>query len=363
MQDAAGEIFTMTVSNNAAFRKPKLTAWRSRAAKNKLWQGEGMVRRLSMTIFLFGSFLSALAHAQAPLRIGTLLSVTQAPLWAGIEGRFFERYGIKSMEVIVFSGGQPATAALISGELKINTTGGPAVINARLRGADVVIIARTVGVFPYTLYVAKDIHEPSQLKGKKVGVSRIGGSGYDALIYALKNIKLDPKKDVTILQVGGFADRLAALASDSIQGTVLNPPFTLKAKELGLRPLYDLVASGVTYPINQITTTRTFMREHRETVKSFLKGLIHGLAKFRTDKDFGMHVLSKNLREKDPKILQETYEFWLKVFPKVPAPGPEDATAFLDFMELKQRHDPKEFVDGTLVQELEREGFVDSVYR
>lgn len=312
---------------------------------------------------LFSLFLSLSANAQAPLRVGTILSVTQAPLWAGVEGKLFEKYGIRNMEVIVFSGGQPATAALISGELKINTTGGPAVINARLRGADVVIIARTVGVFPYTLYVSKDIHEPSQLKGKKVGVSRIGGSGYDALVYALKNLKLDPKKDVTILQVGGFADRLAALSSDAIQATVLNPPFTLKARELGLRPLYDLVASGITYPINQITTTRAFIKDRRETVKAFLKGLIHGLARFRTDSEFGAHVLSKNLREKDPKILQETYEFWLKVFPKIPYPGPEDATVFLEFMQVKGQHDPKEFVDATLIQELEREGFFDNVYK
>ncbi|MBI4525191.1 MAG: ABC transporter substrate-binding protein [Deltaproteobacteria bacterium] len=318
---------------------------------------------LIASTLLFLVLLSTSAGAQAPLRIGTILSVTQAPLWAGIDGKFFQKYGIKNTEVIVFSGGQPATAALISGELKINTTGGPAVINARLRGADVVIIARTVGVFPYTLYVSKDIHEPSQLKGKKVGVSRIGGSGYDALIYALKSIKLDPKKDVTILQIGGFADRLAALSSDVIQGTVLNPPFTLRARELGLRPLYDLVASGITYPINQITTTRAFMRDHRDTVKSFLKGLIHGLARFRTDRDFAIQVLSKNLRERDPKILQETYEFWLKVFPKVPSPGPEDATVFLEFMQLKEQRDPKEFVDGSLVQELEREGFVDSLYK
>ena len=96
---------------------------------------------------------------------------------------------------------------------------------------------------------------------------------------------------------------------------------------------------------------------------AFLKGLIHGLARFRTDRDFGMQVLGKNLREKDSKILQETYDFWLKVFPKIPSPGPEDATIFLDFMQLKGQRDPKEFVDGTLVQELEREGFVDSLYK
>ena len=91
--------------------------------------------------------------AQETLRAGTIFSATQAPLWAAKEGRFFEKYGIKNLEVIQFSGGQPVTRALIGGDIQISTTGGAAVVNARLKGADTVIIARTVGVFPYTLYV------------------------------------------------------------------------------------------------------------------------------------------------------------------------------------------------------------------
>src|SRR5262249_20538573 len=101
--------------------------------------------------------------AQETLRAGTIFSATQAPLCAAKEGRFFEKYGIKNLEVIQFSGGQPVTRALIGGDIQISTTGGAAVVNARLKGADTVIIARTVGVFPYTLYVAKDIRNPAEL--------------------------------------------------------------------------------------------------------------------------------------------------------------------------------------------------------
>ncbi len=98
---------------------------------------------------------SARLFAQEPLRAGTIFSATQAPLWAAKEGRFFEKYGIKNLEVIQFSGGQPVTRALIGGDIQISTTGGAAVVNARLKGADTIIIARTVGVFPYTLYVVR----------------------------------------------------------------------------------------------------------------------------------------------------------------------------------------------------------------
>ena len=73
--------------------------------------------------------------------------------------------------------------------------------------------------------------------------------------------------------------------------------------------------------------------------------------------------MSRNLRERDTKILQETYEFWLKVFPKIPYPGPEDATVFLELMQVKEPHDPKEFVDASLMEELDREGFLGSIYK
>jgi ABC-type nitrate/sulfonate/bicarbonate transport system substrate-binding protein len=301
--------------------------------------------------------------AQEPLRAGTIFSATQAPLWAAKEGRYFEKYGIKNLEVIQFSGGQPVTRALIGGDIQISTTGGAAVVNARLKGADTVIIARTVGVFPYTLYVSKDIRDAADLKGKKLAVSTVGGSGYVAAQYALRKLGIDPDKEVAMLQVGDFATRLASLASGTVQGTLLLPPFTLRAKEMGLRPLYDMVGSGISYPINQITARQAFIKSNRDIVKSFMRGFVAGLARFRTDRDFGMKVFAKNLRETDARILAETYEFWLKVFPRVPQPGPEDANVFLELMQIKEQRDWREFVDTSIMDELEREGFIASVYR
>jgi NitT/TauT family transport system substrate-binding protein len=320
--------------------------------------------RALIAVFLFvAACLPWRVYAQAPLRAGTIFSATQAPLWAAKEGGYFEKYGIKHLEVIQFSGGQPVTRALLGGDIQISTTGGAAVVNARLKGADTMIIARTVGVFPYTLYVSKEVRDATDLRGKKLAVSTVGGSGYVAMQYALRKLGLDPDKDVAMLQVGDFGTRLASLASGTVQGTLLLPPFTLRAKELGLRPLYDMVASGVEYPINQITTRESFIKFQRATVKNFMKAFIAGLARFRTDREFGSRVLAKNLRETDTKILQETYDFWLKVFPRVPTPGPEDATVFLELMQIKDQRNWREFVDTSVMDELEREGFLAAVYK
>jgi len=332
-----------------------------------LWQrgtkGDFLSIFALFAFFAVNSLLPNSLHSQEPLRAGTIFSATQAPLWAAREGRYFEKYGIKNLEVIQFSGGQPVTRALIGGDIQISTTGGAAVVNARLKGADTVIIARTVGVFPYTLYVGKEIREAGDLKGKKLAVSTVGGSGYVAAQYALRKLGLDPDKDVAVLQIGDFGTRLASLASGTVQGTLLLPPFTLRAKEMGLRPLYDLVGSGIQYPINQITVRQSFIKSQRETVKNFMKAFIAGLARFRTDREFGIKLLGKNLREVDSKILAESYDFWLKVFPRVPNAGPEDANVFLELMQVKEQRDWREFVDTTVVDELEREGFVSSVYR
>src|ERR1051325_6121839 len=237
-------------------------------------------RAFLLTLLFFSTTPLA---ADEPLRAGTIFSATQAPLWAAKEGRYFEKYGIKNLEVIQFSGGQPVTRALIGGDIQISTTGGAAVVNARLKGADTVIIARTVGVFPYTLYVTKEIRDAADLKGKKLAVSTVGGSGYVAMQYALRKLGLDPDRDVDMLQVGDFGRRLASLASGTVQGALLLPPFTLRARELGLKPLYDLVGSGIQYPINQITTRQSFIRSQRETVKDFMRAFVAGLARFRTD--------------------------------------------------------------------------------
>ncbi|HEY1371991.1 MAG TPA: ABC transporter substrate-binding protein [Candidatus Binatia bacterium] len=307
--------------------------------------------------------VAAVAAAEAPLRAGTIFSATQAPLWAAKEGGYFEKFGIKNLEIIQFAGGQPVTRALISGDIQISTTGGAAVVNARLKGADTVIIARTVGVFPYTLFVSKDIRDAADLKGTKMAVSTVGGSGYVAMQFALRKLGLDPDKDVALLQIGDFGTRLASLAAGTVQGALLLPPFSMRARELGLRPLYDLVGSGIQYPINQITVRQSFIKSSRETVKNFMRAFVAGLARFRTDRPFGVQVLGKNLRESDPKILQETYDFWLKVFPRVPNPGPEDATVFLEFMQVKEPHDWREFVDTSVIDDLQREGFLNAVYK
>ena len=327
---------------------------------------KGNFRKLSNgCVFLRSGRLASVsgtAPAQELLRAGTIFSATQAPLWAAKEGHYFEKYGIKNLEIIQFSGGQPVTRALIGGDIQISTTGGAAVVNARLRVPTPSSSPEPSVCFPIRSSSAKIFAMPRTERAK-------------ARCQHRRRLRL--RGDAVRAQKTWFGSRQrcrhaadrrlrhapGVASAGTVQGALLLPPFTLRARELGLRPLYDLVGSGIQYPINQITVRQSFIKSHRETVKSFMRAFVAGLARFRTDREFGARLLGKNLRESDPKILQETYDFWLEVFPRVPNPGPEDATVFLELMQVKEQRDWRDFVDTSVMDELQREGFLNSVYK
>jgi ABC-type nitrate/sulfonate/bicarbonate transport system substrate-binding protein len=245
--------------------------------------------------------------------------------------------------------------ALISGDVQLNTSGGPAAINAMMKGGTVVIIATNVGVFPYILYANSTIKKAEDLKGKKVGVAGLGGVTHFAMIYGLRKLGLNPDTDVTMTAIGDAGARLAAAISGSIAATLVQPPESLKARELGLNPILNLAQSGVKFPSNQVTANVNYLRANRDSVKKFMMASIAGLGKLKSDRQFTMKVLEKYLRISDPRLLSEAYDFWVSVYsPKFYA-DPEEIETYFALGKIKAK--PQDFVDNSILAELDREGF------
>src|SRR5437763_5138075 len=108
--------------------------------------------------------------------------------------------------------------------------------------------------------------EPMDLRGKKVGVTRIGGSADLALDYALKKWGLQRGRDVIVVQTGGLPESLAALRSGVVNGAVLSPPNNLLAKKAGLREMVDIGQLGIIFPNTALSTTRSYLKSNREGV-------------------------------------------------------------------------------------------------
>ncbi len=307
--------------------------------------------------------LASLARADEKITVAMLPSPTNAPFQVSLDSGFFKSYGLEVVPV-QFNGGTQTIMALMSGDVQLTTTGGPAAVNARLKGSSVTLIATTVGVFPYFFYVSERIRKPEDLKGKRVGIAGFGGVLHNATRFALQKLGLNPETDVTMVQIGlPFANHIAAMANGSIDGALFQFPETKTANELGFKPVVNLAQTGIKFPTSQMTTTGEYIRSHRDQVKRFMMGYIAGLARLKGDRDFTMAVLKKFLRIPDAEILAGTYDFWVNIYSAKPYVDPEEIKTYLLTVKDRGAAKPEDFIDNSIVTELDREGFIDAMYK
>jgi ABC-type nitrate/sulfonate/bicarbonate transport system substrate-binding protein len=146
------------------------------------------------------------------------LSGSSFPIWIAKDGRLFEKYGL-SADLIYIPSSSLALQAMLGGNIHIiPTASAPTIMQARLQGADTVLIGATNNTVTFFFMVTPDVTKPQDLKGKKVGVSRFGSSSDTAVRYALKKWGLEAGRDVTILQMGGIPEILAGMKSGSVSG-------------------------------------------------------------------------------------------------------------------------------------------------
>jgi ABC-type nitrate/sulfonate/bicarbonate transport system substrate-binding protein len=105
-------------------------------------------------------------------------------------------------------------------------------VAANLTGADVVILGATIDLLPFEVWSAPAIKEPAQLKGTKMGVTRIGSTTHFVARYVVKHWGMKHESDIVFFQTGGQPELFAALKSGAIQSAVLNAgPFTVRAQK------------------------------------------------------------------------------------------------------------------------------------
>lgn len=272
------------------------------------------------------------------------------PVFIAKEKGFFEQNGLK-VTLVLFRGGTPTVQALIAGDIQFAEVGASAVVRSALAGSDLVMIAGIVNTFPFHIYVTPDINTPSDLRGKVAGVTRFGSSTHQAILFALQRWGLDPNKDVTIIELGDIGAMLAALDKRQIQLTVLVPPETLKAKELGLKYFGSLTELGVDYLDMGIAASKTYLQNNGDIAKRFLKAMQQAMEFYFTDKEGSLKLLEKFLGVSDRKLLEETYNFYLTIYSRNLELKPSTIKTILDSLAsdvpAAKTADPTKFIDAS----------------
>jgi NitT/TauT family transport system substrate-binding protein len=251
--------------------------------------------------------------------------------WAASDGGIFAKHNLDvTLTSISSSNG---VAALLSGQVEIAQMGGSEVVSATAAGGDLVIVANLVPVFPYVFETPAGVNSFADLKGKKIGISRVGGSADIATRTALSKNGLDPTKDVTIVETGSAANRVAALKSGAIQGGVSQPPESTTLESLGFHSIYDLAKQKLPAANTVVATTGGYLKAHKQVVQEYVDALVEALAKVRKDKAFAEGVLTKWEKITDQGLLDSAYDFYTKeVFMTYPYPKPEQYQAAIEVL-------------------------------
>ena len=290
---------------------------------------------------------------------------TQAVGWISKEAGLFSKYGLDVD--LLFTGGGRAITSLLGGDTPIVTVGGPSAVAARLGGGDVTIVAHIFDTILYSLMVRPEVRSFADLKGRKLGASRFGSATDFALRYLLQKKGFDPAKDMVIFQIGGQAETLAALRAGSIQAGVIASPATQEAKRLGMKELINMATLGVPYPQTTIVTTERFLRTNRETVLRFTRAYVEGIRRFLNDREFSIGVIAKYTKVQNRPTLEATYDDYAPYVKKIPAPAPDSIKTVLEQLSATDPRargvQPQDFIDGSVVSELRREGFFEKIWR
>lgn len=309
--------------------------------------------------------------AERPLEKVTIayssISGNMAPLWITHERGFFRKYGLDAQLVFIESG-STTVQSLISKDVVFAQMAGAGVIQSRLRGSDVVMIAGAINTLTFKFYVDKSIKQPDQLKGKILAVTRYGSSTDFAMRYALERYGVAPDKDVTILQAGNMPAIVAAFESGKVQGAMLSAPFTLRAKSLGFPMMADLQMLGLEYQHTGLATTQALIKSRPDLVRNAMKAYVEGIHFYKTHRAESLAVLAKYLKTTDADVLAEVYEdVGLNLTAEKPYPTLRGIGIML--RELASANPktsasrPEDFVDLTFIKELDSSGFIDRLYK
>jgi NitT/TauT family transport system substrate-binding protein len=283
------------------------------------------------------------------------------------ERQLYKKYGLDA-DLVFIPSSTTTIAAVVAGSVSVGNISGGATANAAVGGAGVVAVGCFINTLPYDLIVHESIRSAQQLKGKAIGISRVGSSSDVAARAFLKELKLEPDKDVAILQVGGSTERAAAFRTGRIVAFP-SPPGTIHlAQGMPHRVLISMAdfPKGFPFPYVCPTASKSFVRQNRDTVKRLLMALIDGVHFYKTRKEESKKIMAKYTRYNNEAYLEDAYQSSAKLFEQVPLVNREGMDVQVkDAVSRKPGSTLKvdDIVDDSLVLELEKEGFIGRIYK
>jgi NitT/TauT family transport system substrate-binding protein len=306
------------------------------------------------------ALFSVPASAQQKARINwTAVTGAQSGMFMAQQEGLFKKNGL-DIELIHIPSSSRGIQAILAGEIGFSFMDGNNEVQADLKGANIALVAGATNRQVFSLMARPDIKRIIDLRGKKIGITRIGSSTHTSALFALGSAGLKPA-DYQILPLMEVPNIFTALAAGQIDAGVVSPPTNSRARKAGFNELMNLAKEGPEYVSVGVGTSRSYIKANEDIVRRVIRSYAEGVQIFKSNKTAALKMIQNQLKVKEADIQEDTYnQFreYLEFPPYVSRKGMEAVIA--DVAETNpaaKTAKPDDFIDMRFVGELEKEGF------
>ena len=282
--------------------------------------------------------------------------------------KLFDKHGL-DVQMIFVGGGQLVAQMLAAGEIQVAANAPAALLGLIAGGEKVVVFLGVSNTSPFTLVTLPTIKNAADLRGKRLGTARFGGSSHLSALIALEHLGLNLKRDgVVLVQAGLDPERMAALEARGLEAAMLQRLATKIMVGKGYTPLLNLNQARIPYQNTVLAAKRDFVSGRSKIGESFVRAVIEGYGYVfnKENKQAVKEVIARNLRLPKAEAAEDFYLEALEELDKKPYPTLEGTRNVIKYV---AEQNPKvagvkaeEMIDSSLLKNLENEGFFDKVY-
>lgn len=305
----------------------------------------------------------AQAKSLEPIKIGySGIGIAHDLLKIMEKNRIFEKYGLNAQGIYIGSGSL-MNQAIVGGSIQFTTSDLPSQIQAALAGVDFKIIGVTINRLDGAIMTRKEIRKPEDLKGKRLAISRFGSVSDIVTQLVLRYWKLEPQKDVAILQVGNTPSRIAAIFSGQVDGGLINPTDVARVAASGCCiQLADLGDLDIPYARFGVAAMGNFLKSRQDTARKLMEAFVDGIHYYKTHGDEAVAALLT--RGVEPNSAREVYQKVADSYRSRPDPDLSGIKGVLDSLpeERAKKTAPENLIDAGPWQSIMKSGLVERLY-
>ena len=313
------------------------------------------------TLLVAALIFAPAAYAAETLRLGySGATATQLAGSLAVEQKLFDLYGVHVE--LTQAAGTTMIRALDAKSLDVSIVGGGQALSAYLKGLEMRIIGGLINTVPYQLWAKPEITQINELKGKMIANTPPGTSLNLAAAILMQRIGFDPMRDVKLIAFGRIGLISQSLFTGVVDAALLSVPETIKARQHGFRMLMDLATQRISCPFTSVVTTRAVLEKSPAVLERFLKGILHGVKLAVSNPDMAKRTISRNMRLTDPEAIDEVYQRVVTLYERLPIVPREAIETVVKLSPALPHRDPFGVLDMSLLEHIDGEGFVRSLY-